>query len=195
MIEFGALADPETETFANREDLYAFDRKLWHTQVSGVRMPDPISTKIERLVVGKQPKLNDPVLRVIAHSGAGFGDPKTNKRVERSAVTAVTRKYRSHGWNVESCEKECLGYDLRCKKGSSNMHIEVKGVQGSIPNFILTRNEKRVAQNDKAFRLVIVTYALEPTKQRLETFTGRQLLREFTFEPMSFVAKQKRHRG
>jgi hypothetical protein len=192
MVQFEALVDPVTEALANREDLLAIDGKVWRSQASGVRLPAFIAAELERLVVGNGPKLNSSVSATIGRNGAGFGDPLTNRRVERSAITAIKQQYQSEGWKVESKETECLGYDLCCTRGSTIRHIEAKGVRGPICSFIITTNEKRMAEIDRHFMLVAVTNALESKKRKLVTFTGRELLVEFDFSPISFIARQRR---
>jgi hypothetical protein len=195
MIEFDALVDPVTEALANREDLLAIDENVWRSQASGVRLPDSVATKLERLVVGKPPTLSSSALRTLGRNGARFGDVLTNRRVERAAITAIKKQYQSEGWKVESKEAECLGYDLFCTRATTIRHIEAKGVRGSICSFVITTNEKRAAEIDNAFRLVAVTNALESEKRKLVTFTGKELLREFDFSPISFIARPRRGHG
>jgi hypothetical protein len=124
MAQFDALVDPVTEALANREDLLAIDEKVWRSQASGVRLQDSVATKLESLVVGKRPKLSSSTLATFGRNGAGFGDPLTNRRVERSAIIAIRKHYQSEGWKVESKEADCLGYDLCCTRGSAIRHIE-----------------------------------------------------------------------
>jgi hypothetical protein len=174
--------------------LYAIDEKVWNSQASGVRLPDSVATKLERLVVGKRPKLSSSALATLGRNGAGFGDALTNRRVERSATIAIKKQYQSEGWKVESKEAECLGYDLCCTRGSAIHHIEAKGVRGPICSFLITTNVKRTAEIDRAFRLIAVTNALESNRRKLVTFTGKELLREFDFSPISFMARPKRDR-
>ena len=74
--------------------------------------------------------------------GSGFGEVENNRRVETAAIRAVTSRYQSCGWNVETKELEKLGHDLLWKRNSVVHHVEVKGVQGSICGFPITANEK-----------------------------------------------------
>jgi 5-methylcytosine-specific restriction protein A len=59
MVEFEALVDPTREVLATKKDILAIDggRNIWRTQASGIRLPEPIATELEALVVGKPPKL------------------------------------------------------------------------------------------------------------------------------------------
>jgi hypothetical protein len=78
-------------------------------------------------------------------TGAGFGNPETNRKVERAAISCVTEWYESRGWQVQSVEIEKRGFDLLCVKRSIEEHVEVKGIQGSLPAFIITAREVRQA--------------------------------------------------
>ena len=69
-----------------------------------------------------------------------------------------------------------------------------KGVRGPICSFLITTNEKRTAEIDRAFRFIAVTNALESNRRKLVTFTGKELLREFDFSPITFRATPKRDR-
>lgn len=124
-----------------------------------------------------------------AGGGGGFGDAEQNVRVERAAVGAVIRDYRSHGWTVQSKETEKPGYDLLCSRGSVVLHVEVKGISGPDCSFVVTAKEKEKAESDPAFRLVAVTHALRPKRRELSKFTGPELLRKFRFAPVSFMAR------
>jgi len=127
----------------------------------------------------------------LTSEGAGFGDWRLNRRVERAAVAFVTEHYRGRGWAVESREAACIGYDLFCRKGPVTHHIETKGIRGAICSFPITANERTTAEIDPAFRLIAVTRALEKSGRKLAVFTGQQLLKEFDFVPISFMAKPR----
>jgi len=121
----------------------------------------------------------------IKNGGAGFGDPETNRRVERAAILYVESHYCSNGWAVESKEKKCVGYDLLCRKGDRELYLEVKGIQNTVQSFIITRKEKERAK-DVRFKLCVVTSALmSPT---LTEYTGSELLEEFNFTALVFKA-------
>src|SRR5205807_363408 len=92
--------------------------------------------------------------------GAGFGDAETNRKVERAAILFTTNWYKASGWYVKSVETEKLGYDLRCMKGSAEENVEVKGVQGEIPTFIITAREAKQADTNSKFIICVITSAL-----------------------------------
>jgi hypothetical protein len=127
---------------------------------------------------------SDPVDEVYAAAAAGFGDAETNRKVERAAVRAVTADYKTKGWHVESVEADRCGYDLVCRRARKAEHVEVKGVNSSRVEFILTEGERRKAESDSLFVLVVVTDAL--TAPRLRRFVGRSILDRMALVPISW---------
>lgn len=122
--------------------------------------------------------------------GAGVGDPETNRKVERAAVQTVTRWYRSRGWNVESVEASKCGYDLCCERRGELEHVEVKGVAGSKPHFIITDGERLQARSNAAFVICIVTSALSKAPKTLR-LTGAELCDGFDLRPLRYHATPK----
>lgn len=122
--------------------------------------------------------------------GAGFGDPVKNRKVEKASVRHVRKLFEGRGYNVVTREPECLGYDLDACKGADELHVEVKGVSGTIPNFLITQNEVRRSKSDPSFRLVVVTNALQrnPTA---DEFTGKEFLAKYNLAGMVFMARRK----
>ena len=128
-----------------------------------------------------------PPLEQFFRMGAGFGDPETNRRVEKSAVAFVTESYKKRGWKVESVEAEKRGYDLQCQKAGGEECVEVKGVQGDLPSFIITAREVRQASNNPQFVLYVVTEALSKHPQMLR-WSGKQLVKDFDLAPLAYRA-------
>lgn len=120
-------------------------------------------------------------------TGAGFGDPETNRKVERAAVKVVTEWYISEGWSVQSVEAEKCGYDLLCQKDSEANHVEVKGVQGKLISFIITVGEVKRAKNDSDFVLCVVTSALTDLPN-LTLFDRESFTSDFDLSPLSYRA-------
>lgn len=137
-----------------------------------------------RNAVARAPSLTDKVAAV----GAGFGDSETNRKVERAAVEAVTRKFEEEGWNVQSVEQEKLGYDLVCTRSRTKRHIEVKGIQGSKVAFLITAAEVRQWRGNPLCQIAVVTSALR--KPSVTMFTKKDLL-SFTLEEVLFRARFK----
>jgi hypothetical protein len=120
-------------------------------------------------------------------TGAGFGNPETNRKVERAAVSAVTEWYESEGWTVESVEAEKCGYDLLCRKDSEENHVEVKGVQGELVSFIITAAEVKQAEKDSDFMLCVVTSALTDAP-KLNLYDAESFVSDFELSPLSYRA-------
>lgn len=110
------------------------------------------------------PELGKPVGKAITVSerGAGFGDPVTNKLIENAAVDAVTDYYHDQfHCEVTDVGSQKLGWDLSCVAPDGTLYrVEVKGVAGSKPSILLTRNELRSAKEDPNWELAVVTRAL-----------------------------------
>lgn len=119
--------------------------------------------------------------------GAGFGSAEANRIVERAAVKHVTSFFTHKGWTVENVSKEKRGYDLLCKRGRSHLRVEVKGVAGGRRQFPITAREKRLWARDTTFVLALVTRA-KRVHPLLDLFRGPATLRQFHFEPMSYIA-------
>jgi hypothetical protein len=118
--------------------------------------------------------------------GAGFGDPETNREVEKAAIKIVTDEYERNGWSVKSVEHEKCGFDLACHRGEECSHVEVKGVSGLEAALIITENEVRQAQNDSNFVLCVVTSVL--TKPKLNRYSGNEFFKCFSFQPIQYRA-------
>jgi hypothetical protein len=120
--------------------------------------------------------------------GAGFGDPETNKKVEKAAILFVTKWYLLHGWTVETVEAKKCGFDLRCIRANAEEHVEVKGIQGEGLSFPITSSEVDKAKKDSAFIISIVTSALS-NQPLMHRFTGQAFLNSFDLKPLTFMAQ------
>lgn len=127
---------------------------------------------------------------VAAQRGAGFGSPAENQKVEAAAVKFVTRHYQSKGWRVQDVCAENRGYDLVCKKAAAELHVEVKGVRGYVPRFIITAREERAWASDRRYVLALVTGALGKTPS-LICFPMAKSHAQFAFHPISFFATHR----
>ncbi|HQZ83177.1 MAG TPA: DUF3883 domain-containing protein [Pyrinomonadaceae bacterium] len=124
-------------------------------------------------------------------NGAGFGDPETNRRVEKAAIKVVTEWYVDEGWTVKSVEAEKCGYDLLCKRTLQEKHVEVKGVQGDVVAFIITAGEVRQAESDVDFVLCVITAALTPSP-RLHFYDSSEFATELDLMPLAYRATLRR---
>jgi len=111
------------------------------------------------------------------------------KRVERAAVDFVTAHYRAARWTISSVEEDKIGYDLVAQRGRIERHLEVKGLSGTEPRFVLTAREYREAGADSRFRLCLVTSATTPGQQHLREWTGVDLLAQATFSPTAYAVE------
>jgi hypothetical protein len=92
--------------------------------------------------------------------GAGFGTAEQNRKVEKAAIQHVRATYEAAGYAITSVEAARCGWDLTAVKGNEELHVEVKGVAGSLVQFFLTANEHKTALADSDWLLVVVTDAL-----------------------------------
>lgn len=122
--------------------------------------------------------------------GGGFGNPEKNRLVERAAVEHVTGWYKAAGWRVKSVEALRCGFDLICKKGAIEQHVEVKGVQGREPAFIITAGEVNQAKSDAGFIICIVTSALSD-KREMFRYTGSELISKFELAPIAYRVSRR----
>ncbi|MCG3199129.1 MAG: hypothetical protein GHCLOJNM_03638 [bacterium] len=126
--------------------------------------------------------------------GAGFGEPEKNRRVEEAAVKFVTEWYTREGWAVVSVESEKLGYDLVCKKEGMEESVEVKGVSGEDPRFIITEREVNAAETLPDFFLCVVTAALT-SRPQLHRFSGEEFLDKYNLFPIQHLAVPRKAEG
>jgi hypothetical protein len=127
----------------------------------------------------------DPDQEKVKEQGAGWGDPEDNAAVEQAAVAHVQARYEAGGWQVASVEAERIGYDLRCRREDEERHVEVKGVGGTLPAFLLTEGERRRAETDPLWWVAVVTEALGPEPRCLEV-TGKALLEHWNLDPVTW---------
>lgn len=153
---------------------------------------------LERLARGTKPpasrrraphELQRPAGPRDGHS-SGFGDPASNKLVERAAVAFAKRFFRQRGWRVVSVEDEARGFDLICNKAAAELHVEVKGVSGAIPSFVITSGEHRASQSDDRWRGFVVTNA-RSSRPRSILMTGSQFRKKFDVVPLDYRAVPK----
>ena len=93
--------------------------------------------------------------------GARQVNPLLRQEVERVAVATTTEYYRELGYEVDSVEKDNVGWDLNAVHGQRHLRIEVKGLSGPEVRVELTPNEydKMQAHRD-SYRVCVVTNAL-----------------------------------
>lgn len=122
-----------------------------------------------------------------AQTGAGFGDSAENKLVELAAVRTVVKTYEGDGWSVRSVERDGCGFDLECTKSGSVENVEVKGVRGDVPCFIITAGEVKQAQTNPAFVLAVVTSALAASPNLIK-YSGSEFCQRFDLSAIQYRA-------
>jgi Domain of unknown function (DUF3883) len=96
--------------------------------------------------------------------------PKQIDVSKKAAIRAATDHYKKRQWSVRSVKVDKCGYDLHCRKGGEEIHVEVKGTQGDGSDFVLTAGEYRKAAEDAKLELCTVKFALvNPTILRFES--------------------------
>jgi hypothetical protein len=90
--------------------------------------------------------------------GQGFRiTPVARRAVEQHAMQEVEAYYRRQGWDVDASVAATECFDLRCTRGTTELHVEVKGTTSTGEAILLTRNEVAHArQQYPAVSLAIV---------------------------------------
>lgn len=90
--------------------------------------------------------------------------------VEQAAISAVTEYYTKVGYQVDSVERDNVGWDLTAVRDNRELKLEVKGLSGSDLVIELTPNEyKKMREHRDTYCVCIVSAAL--TKSKLEIFS------------------------
>jgi hypothetical protein len=164
---------------------------------SRCRVPAKVAKALWKL--SKRPT-DPPINRQKKHSsksksssrkGAGFGRAESNRIVEQAAVNLVTEEFVRQGYTVTSRESEHIGYDLDVTQKKDRLHVEVKGVSGCLPEFIITANEVKQSKSDRAFRVCVVTEATSD-KPTIHSFTGKELNAMYQLKAVTYRARLKR---
>jgi hypothetical protein len=122
--------------------------------------------------------------------GAGFGDYLENKLVEVAAVRLIKTNYEEDGWTVRTVERESCGFDLECSKDGAVENVEVKGVRGSLPCFIITAGELNQARKNRRFFLTVVTSALS-SSPKIAKYSGADFCQQFHLSVIQYRAALK----
>lgn len=124
------------------------------------QMSNPLVVTVDELAALQEHIAAVPEQVIVTPNGAGFGTPTARAAAEAAAMDAVTRHYRGRRWKVRDVSRDGLGWDLTCTAPTGAVeHVEVKGVSGTAPVILLTRNEARAASEDPTWRLAVVTSA------------------------------------
>ena len=89
--------------------------------------------------------------------GQGYsGDAKSRKAIEDRAMALTLQHLQGRDWSVEDVHLN-ESYDYLATKNGEEMHVEVKGLVGSLQEVFITINERRHAERWPKTALAIVT--------------------------------------
>lgn len=94
-------------------------------------------------------------------------DPMLRAKIERLAIEAAIKWYEAKGYDVNSVEKDNLGWDLEATSPGHTLKVEVKGLSGPRVVVGLTPNEYRSMRRSTArqvYRLFVVVDVLGKLK-------------------------------
>jgi uncharacterized protein DUF3883 len=115
---------------------------------------------------------------------------RPDPRSEKAAIHHVTRFLRKSGYSVRSRELDGCGYDLHASGDTNELHVEVKGCNGPLARFFISRREMATAKADGAWRLAVVTNASnKPTRPQLLTYA--QMEESFDLEPIQWAGNAR----
>ncbi len=99
-------------------------------------------------------------------------DPLKRLEVEKKAVIFVENHYRKYGYEIESVEKDNVGWDLNAVYAKIKLKLEVKGLSGKDISTELTPNEyTNLKANNNNYRICIVTEALSSPSLKIFAYS------------------------
>ena len=120
--------------------------------------------------------------------GGGFADPLTRREVEQAAIDFVTATLERDGYDVYDHQRENRGYDLLAVSDRERLMIEVKGTDGPVPRFFISRGE-RLRSIELEWRLAVVTSAR--SQPALSMMTGAEAEARFNFDGLAWECTLK----
>lgn len=117
----------------------------------------------------------DAIENARARSQGYFGSPEERKAIEEYAMTVATNHFRHEGYEVEVKGKP---YDLRCRRGSEVLYVEVKGTTTDGKQVLLTPNEVQFAREhtDRMALYVCSGIELDRDGAKIEVLVGHSRL-------------------
>lgn len=136
-------------------------RNIWY----GDNNPEFIDKVFNYIKTGKFPKQKNENINLARQT-----DPLKRIEVETKAVKKVIEHYKKLGYEIQSVEKDNVGWDLNAVNGKINLKLEVKGLSGKDIATELTPNEYKNLKSDKGnYRLCVVVETL--TSPKLSIFS------------------------
>ena len=99
-------------------------------------------------------------------------NPDKRHKIEQTAIRVTTKHYKKLGYEIDSVERDNVGWDLNATVNGQILRLEVKGLSQGRVSVELTPNEYRAMKRFRnSYNICAVTKAL----------TGRPLLKIFSF--------------
>lgn len=106
----------------------------------------------------------------------GRAQQRLDKLAEQRAIHLVRRYLAEQRWlETADMQKQGVGYDLKFERDGQELHVEVKGVQGSRLHFNLTAKEWQRVLHDENFVVLSVTNVLDDARLRVRVVTRQEL--------------------
>ena len=131
-------------------------RNIWY----GDNNPEFVKNVFKYIETGTFPRTKNKY-----RGSARQSDPLRRLEVEEKAVKKVIKYYKKLGYEIQSVEKDNVGWDLNAFNGKINLKLEVKGLSGNDIATELTPNEYKNLKADKGnYRLCVVVETLTSPK-------------------------------
>jgi Protein NO VEIN, C-terminal len=93
--------------------------------------------------------------------GQGFArTPQERRALENHAMDVAKKYFKKKGFDVDDVSAR-RPYDLLCKRGTTEYHVEVKGTTTSGETIVLTNNEVKHACNPRNFCVLFVLHSIQ----------------------------------
>lgn len=123
----------------------------------------PTNFVLRRAIPTSSPEVADALIavsQVVGRRQRGQGyriTPEARRAVEQHAMQKAETYYREQGWDVDTSVATTECFDMRCIRGTAELHVEVKGTTSLGEQIVLTRNEVAHAREQyPAIALAIV---------------------------------------
>ncbi|MBI4548018.1 MAG: DUF3883 domain-containing protein [Ignavibacteriae bacterium] len=94
-------------------------------------------------------------------SRAWQADPLKRLRIEEAAIKRTVKYYESLGYDVDSVERDNVGWDLEATFDGRLLRLEVKGLSQQVVSIEMTPNEyAKMCQHKESYRICVLTKAL-----------------------------------
>ncbi len=115
--------------------------------------------------------------------------PEKQRELDILALETAIQQYQADGWQVETVELRQAGYNLVCTRDGIQEDVNVKGVVGDLPMFMISAREVEQAQHNPNFVLWAVTSILDHPNPR--RWSGAEMLEKYNLKPVKYLATLK----